>query len=156
MQRSLITMLATPIMIVCGLMANSSIARAESQDDVCSNRTLRGSYGFAIEGIILSIPGVTLPPGMTLPVRAIALIQFDGKGNLTVVDHFVINGQPPDTDWSPGTGTYTVNPNCTGTMAIIKPGSPPTQSKIVVVRGGKEIRSVLVRDALSSIGIKIE
>jgi hypothetical protein len=91
-----------------------------------------------------------------LPVRAVAMIQFDGKGSLTVVDHFVINGQPPSVDWSPGTGTYTVNSNCTGAMTITKPGGPSTQSRIVIVRGGKEIRSVLVSDALSSVGIRID
>ena len=157
MQKQLGRMFATSMMIVFGMTANSPSARAQSVDNGCSTRTIRGSYGFSIEGSILSpIPGAPVPPGTTLPVRALALIHFDGKGSLTVMDYFVINGQPQGTDWSPGTGTYTVNSNCTGTMMITKPGGPSTQSNIVVVRGGKEIRTVLVSDALTSIGTRVE
>ena len=125
---------------------------------ICSNRTLKGSYGFAIEGIILAVPGVVLPPGTALPLRGVALTQFDGKGKVTQVDHILTNGQPPDREWTAGTGTHTVNPNCTGSMEIVAPGNPfsPVKLKIVVVRGGKEIRTVVGANAVSSIGIKID
>jgi hypothetical protein len=158
----------TRCLVILSAVASTELARAQSDDlhsaagrsrpYVCSNRTIRGSYGFTVEGTILSLPGANLPPGTTLPVREVALIEFDGKGNLTLVDHFVINGQQVDNeDWSPGSGTYSVNENCTGTMQISKPGSPSsTESKIVVVRGGKEIRTVLTTDALTSVGVRVE
>ncbi len=51
---SRISMIATPVMIVCGLLASGAPARAQSEDDGhCSNQTLRGDYGFAVEGLIL-------------------------------------------------------------------------------------------------------
>ncbi|MBS1982898.1 MAG: hypothetical protein JST16_01895, partial [Bdellovibrionales bacterium] len=83
-------------------------------------------------------------------------VEFDGKGQLTVVDHFVINGKAPATEWSKGTGTYTVNANCTGTMEVIKPGLPPGLNKMVIVQGGKGIRTVSVTDALTGVGTKTE
>jgi hypothetical protein len=153
MKRNLFQIVATPALIVCVLMgAPLTRAQGSSQadNDACSLRSLRGSYGFVLEGAILSAPGVTIP------VRAIAMVEFDGKGQLTVVDHFVVNGQAPASEWSPGTGTYTVNGNCTGTMEIVKPGLPNAVNKIVIVRGGKEIRSVLVKDAVTGIGTKTE
>ena len=105
---------------------------------ICSNRTLKDSYGFAIEGIILAVPGIVLPPGTAFPLRGVALTQFDGKDKLTQVDHILTNGQPPDREWTPGTGTY------------------PVKLKIVVVRGGKEIRTVVGANAVTSIGLKID
>ena len=45
-------MVATPMMIVCALLAAGSSARADDDTDTtCTNRTLRGDYGFTIEGV---------------------------------------------------------------------------------------------------------
>lgn len=153
MKRNLFHIVTPRALCFCALMG-APLAIAQADNDACSLRTLRGSYGFVLEGVILSAPG--LPPGVTIPVRAVAMVEFDGKGQLSGVDHFVINGQAPASEWSPGTGTYTVNGNCTGTMEIIKPGLPPALNKIVIVRGGKEIRTVLTKDALTGIGTKTE
>ena len=73
---SRISIMATPVMIVCGLLASGTSARAESGDAPCSNRTLQGRYGFAVEGIVLAIPAVPLPPGATLPVRGCSPDSF--------------------------------------------------------------------------------
>jgi len=82
-------MIATPVMIVCGLLASGAPARAQSQDDgPCSNRTLLGDYGFAVEGLILPAPGVTIP------VRGVHMTHFDGNGKLTQVDSIILNGGP--------------------------------------------------------------
>lgn len=155
---SQISMAATPIMIVCGLLASGVSAMAQSDDGPCSNRTLLGDYGFSIEGVVLAIPGVTLPPGAALPVRGVALTHFDGKGKLSQVDHVVVNGMPPMVEWTPGTGNYTVNPDCTGTAVIDIPGNPlaPVKLHFVVVRQGKEIHTVVEANAVTSVGIRVE
>ena len=155
---SRISMLATPMIIVSCLLASGASARAESDDGPCSNRTLQGDYGFAVEGIIMVIPGVQLPPGAALPVRGVAMTHFDGKGNLTQVDHIVVNGMPPPVEWTSGTGPYSVNSNCTGTATINILGNPlsPVILHFVVVRQGKEIHTVVETNAVSSVGIKIE
>ena len=157
-----ISTIATPLMLVCGLLGSGAPARAEG---ACSNRTLMGDYGFAIEGVLLAIPGVSLPPG-GVPLRGVALTTFDGEGNsggsgkgtLKQVDHVVVGGTPPPVEWTQGTGTYHVNTDCTGTVQIVIPGNPlsPVNLHIVVVRQGKEIHTVVEANAVTSVGIKVE
>jgi hypothetical protein len=95
-------MLAT---IVCGLLASGASAVAQSSDGRCSNPTLLGSYGFAAKGVLLPAPGISLA------FRSVGIALFDGQGNLTWL-------QPGRTEAS---GSYTANPNCTGTAVINTP-----------------------------------
>jgi hypothetical protein len=83
--------------------------------------------------------------------------HFDGQGNSSQVDHIVVNGMPPTTEWTPGSGTYTINPDCTGTEVINSPSSPtgPLNLHFVVVREGKEIHEVVDGNAVTAIGIKV-
>ena len=128
----------------------------QGDDGPCSNRTLKGSYAFAIEGTILAIPGVPLPGPVNL--RAVAMTTFDGKGNLTQVDHYVVNGQPPAEDWQASSGTYKVNANCTGTLTLNVPGNPlsPFKQFFVVTASGQQIRTVVNANLVSSVGIRVE
>src|SRR5947209_6161397 len=113
-------------------------ARADSGTGPCSNRTLKGDYGFTIEGI-LGIPGAQLPPGLGLTIRGLAMAHYDGKGNFTQVDHVVVAFAPASADWTPGSGTYTVNPDCTGTAVLNSPEDPgPITLHFLIVREGKE------------------
>jgi hypothetical protein len=155
-QNMKISMLATPALIVSAFLASGTSAMAQSDEGHCSNRTLSGAYGFAIEGLILAIQGGTLPS--PLPLRAVAVTTFDGKGNLTQVDHYVVNGMPPSDPWLSSKGTYTVNANCTGTLTLNVPGNPlsPFNLYFVVLKLGKEIRTVVDANLVSSVGTKIE
>ena len=151
---SRISMVVTPMMIVCGLLVAGSSAWADDDKDIkCTNRTLLGDYGFTIEGVFPAIPGA--PVNL---IRGVTMSHFDGKGNYTQVDHVVVNGMPPPVEWTFGSGPYTVNPNCTGTLTINVPGSPfsPVRIHFVVVRQGKEVRFVVDSSATIAIGIKVE
>jgi hypothetical protein len=144
---SRILMTVTPIVIV--LLASGVSAMAQSQNGQCSNQTLFGDYGFALEGVILG-------PG--LPLRGVVMQHYDGKGNLTQVDHVVTNGVPPPQEWTPGSGTYTVNPDCTGIAVINVPGNPnsPINLHFVVVRHGKEIHQVVDANAVTAVGTRVK
>lgn len=114
-----------------------------------------------MEGVILNAPpGVPIPPGS--PLRGVAMTHFDGKGNLNQVDHVVVAGLTPEQlgapHWTPGSGTYQVNSDCTGTAVINIPGNPfpPVNLYFVVVKQGKEIHTVVNANAVTSVGIKIE
>jgi hypothetical protein len=151
---SRMSMLAIPIMIVCGLLVAASsmgpTARADNEDTkVCTNKTLQGDYGFTLVGEILG-------PG--LQFRGVVMQHYDGTGNFTQVDHIIVNGMPPAEEWTPGSGTYTVNPNCTGSAVVIVPGNPlsPINLHFVVVREGKEIRQVVDANAVTAVGNKVE
>jgi len=72
------------------------------------------------------------------------MTHFDGNGNLTQTDniHGSITGlAAPNRQ---GSGSYTVNPDCTGTMKISNPGSPTLTLAIVVVNDGNEVRAAVV------------
>ncbi len=151
-----VSKIATPIMLVCGLLAVSSVARADDQDTSdhgrsCSNRTLHGDYGFTIEGL-LGVPG----PGLQL--RGVVMEHYDGNGHLTALDHVVVNGMPPPVAWRPGSGTYVVNPDCTGraTINIPSSGAPPLKLHFVLAKQGREIRQVVDGNAVIATGSKVE
>jgi hypothetical protein len=155
MKRKLVLRISTPMMIVCGLLVAGPSAWADdATSTVCTNRTLLGDYGFTIEGV------GGLPPAFAInAIRGVAMGHFDGKGNYRQVDHVVAGGSPPPMEWTPGSGPYNVNSDCTGTLVINIPGSPfsPVRLHFVVVRQGKEIRTVVDSGSAStSIGIKVE
>ena len=106
---------------------------------VCTNATLDGGYGFIVTGTRPSAPG-----GPVETVVGVAMTHFDGNGNLTQTDniHGSITGlAAPNRQ---GSGSYTVNPDCTGTMKISNPGSPTLTLAIVVVNDGNEVRAAVV------------
>jgi len=106
----------------------------------CNNRLIAGSYGFTVEGTKLGGPG---PVG---PQVGVAMTDFDGNGNLTQIDSVTINGVTV-ADWThtPANGTYTVNPDCTGSFIInFTDGRPTVKVNFVVVENGSEIDAVVV------------
>jgi hypothetical protein len=138
--------------ILAGLLGLAPAAKAD--DGHCSDRTLHGAYGFAVEGMIFASGNQPL-----LMLRAVALTTFDGKGGLTQVDHYVVNGTPqtpPNNPWPASKGTYSVNPDCTGKLTLNVPNMPPFVSYFVVVKNGKEIRTALDANLVSSVGTRID
>ena len=132
------------------LLLVTSATSGRGQSGPCSNATVRGEYGFTISGQILGGPAAG-------PVTGVAMTSFDGQGNLTQVDHVLVNGNPPAVQWRPATGTYTLNADCTGTMELdFTDGSPSLHLSIVVVRRGREIHTVVGDPgiATTSLGIK--
>jgi hypothetical protein len=154
MQRQSVSRISMVAMVVCGLLVAESSARAEDQrTKSCTNGTLRGDYGFASEGVLIGVPG--LPP--EAPFRSVGVAHFDGKGNLTWVEHTVINGFLLSPDWAEATGTYTVNSNCTGAAVVDTSNSlAPLNLALVVVKRGKEVRSLLDRNAIATVFSKVE
>jgi len=163
MQRKLalkLSRMAMHIMIVCalGVISTSVWAakddrgdRDKDRDRHCSNRTLNGSYGFTVEGL-LAIPG-----GGT-QIRGVILQEYDGNFHLTQVEHVVVDGAPPSEEWTPGSGTYTMNPDCTGTATITIPssGAPPLVVFFVVTKHGRMVREVSNGNAITATGEKVE
>jgi hypothetical protein len=142
-------MVVIPMTIVGVALSLGTSAAAQSEaSEGCSNRTLFGNYGTQVEGTIL---------GPNLPLRGLFMARYDGAGNLTVVDHIVINGVPPAPaeEWRPGSGTYTVNPDCTG-KAMINTTNPPIPLHFVVVNRGKEIHQVVDGNAITVVSYRVD
>src|SRR5215471_12423780 len=106
----------------------------------CSDGTLRGTYGIQMHGTTLVPP----PVGGSQTVIGVVKRTFDGNGNFTQIDniHGSVTGWTPD---RPGSGTYQVNPDCTGsTQFQPAPGAPVIEERIVLVDGGSQYYSVTV------------
>jgi hypothetical protein len=164
-----LSLLTIPVLIIGAVLAVASLARVDRaladsprvgserggdrDDDTntkpCTDRTLRGDYGFSLTGEILG-PGIQL--------RGVVLQHYDGRGKFTQVDHVVDDGRAPMQEWTPGTGTYTVNPDCTGSAIITVPNNPlsPLSIHFVVVKQGREIRQVVDSNAVIAIGNKVD
>ena len=148
--------------IGCVVAAFGSMAHAQNsnaadsafaKDHACSNASLRGAYAFAIEGVFVDAP-------TPLPLRGVAVTRFDGRGNVTQVDHVVFNGSPPPLDWTPATGWYDLEADCTGRMELEIPGSPfsPVILRLSVGANGTHINAVVSKPGyvVSSTGTKVE
>jgi hypothetical protein len=121
------------ISLVLLALAASSAVTAHARD--CMNLTIKRSYAFTIHGQILT-------PNGPLLVDGIARTTFDGNGNLTQADAVAVNGNIPLV-WRPGTGTYTLNPDCTGTMTLVNQGQAPLHLAILVSQSGGLIHAVV-------------
>jgi hypothetical protein len=118
----------------------SGLGYAQSDSPACNNKLIAGNYGFTLEGNKLGGLG---PVG---PMVGVAMTQFNGEGKLTQIDTVVINGVvTSDFTHTLATGTYTVNPDCTGTFTLIfTDGRLPVVVNFVVVENGSEIDTVVI------------
>ena len=123
-----------PFLLALALIVSSPLI---SHASACSDSTLRGSYAFTIHGSII------LPDGSTLLVDGLAKQTFDGNGNFTQVDAVAVGGNLPP-GWRPGSGTYSVNPDCTGTQTIVIPGNPDVHLQLIVAQSGNTIHQVVI------------
>ncbi len=124
----------SPFLLALALVVSSPLM---SHASACSNSTIRGSYAFTIHGTIF------LPDGSTVLLDGLAKQTFDGSGNFTQVDAVAANGNLPP-GWRPGSGTYSVNPDCTGTQTIVIPGNPDVHVQFIVAQSGNTIHQVVI------------
>ena len=113
------------------LPALSGAARAGGTDDYgCSKTTLQGEYAFGGT----NYTSLQVFNGIKV---------FDGNGHLTQQDY--LGNTTPPTFSQPGqeTGTYTVNPDCTGSMMIAGPSSRVINILFVISDGGRHIHEVV-------------
>jgi hypothetical protein len=124
----------SPFLLALALVVSSPLM---SHASICSNSTIRGSYAFTIHGSIF------LPDGSTVLLDGLAKQTFDGNGNFRQVDAVAANGNLPP-GWRPGSGTYSVNPDCTGTQTIVIPGNPDVHLQFIVAQSGNTIHQVVI------------
>jgi hypothetical protein len=142
------TLLGVALLTV-GLAALTGSMSAQGKPDdpdgdhgrACDQRMLKGTYGTQVVG---QRPGADGKPEQFV---ALALGTFDGQGSFTQVDNsHGLSGTGVD---RPGWGTYTVNPDCTGSLTLWTEGLPfPIQSRIVVFDKGAESRGIVMAPAV--------
>src|SRR5215469_14469596 len=134
------------------LLLLSTVPTFAQLPTTCSNALLRGDYGVTVDGKII-------PPGANAFVaqQGVALRHYDGQGNFSQVDFIMTNGVPainPNTAVNSNgfrtneSGTYTVNPDCTGSETLnqytkLNTLAATIQVKFVLANGGTEIHEVV-------------
>ena len=108
MKRSTITKTFTIAAVTALALGIAPTAKADD-DKGCSNATLLGTFAYTSTGFI------TAPPGLAGPVAEVGTQTFDGEGATTATATLSQNGNPSPVTI---TGTYKVNPDCTGTMTL--------------------------------------
>ena len=134
--------------VLAGLLGSAPAASADdSAPFTCSNRSLQGDYGSAIDGTLFFGPTTAL-------LRGVVMSRYDGRGNFTQVDFAQIDGVAVAADWRPGNGTYQINPDCTGT-AVIHSTDGDLHLRLVVVDRGRQVISVVEGHATGSWGVRV-
>jgi hypothetical protein len=129
--------------------ANDDEAAADLPEAACSNATLHGDYASTLTGTVFAGPN-------QIVLRGVVMNHFDGHGNSTQVDFVTHNGVPESSDWRPATGTYQINPDCTGTREIhFADGEPPLHVRIVVADHGRRFEAALENAAVGGSATKV-
>jgi hypothetical protein len=131
------------LLLLTLVLAASSTLAAQARN--CSNMTLKGTWANSIHGQLF------LPNGSTLLFDGIVKTTYDGEGNFTQVDAVADNGNITP-GWRPGSGTYTVNPDCTGTSTIVVPGMPDLHLQFIVSPSGNTSHFVVVDPGFATAG----
>ena len=110
-----------------------TVPSAEAQDHQCSNASLVGSFGFTGTGTVFN-------PSSSLFAQ-VGRQTFDGKGNTDATANTSINGASFPVTIK---GTYTVNPDCTGSLTLhVSPVDITVHADLVMVSDGAEFRAIV-------------
>jgi hypothetical protein len=128
MKRSIIA--KTFVIATVSALALGMAPTAKANDKGCSNVTLKGTFAHRASGF------ETAPPTIAGPLVGVGTDTFDGNGGVTTTATLSINGNiVPVT----ATGTYQVNPDCTGTYKL-----PGTTLFLVISDSGNEIQAICI------------
>ncbi|HWZ83381.1 MAG TPA: hypothetical protein VNW47_12180 [Terriglobales bacterium] len=111
----------------------------------CTNRAIKGAWVQHLQGLIF------LQDGTSLVLTGVTKTTYDGSGNLTALDASGVNGNVP-TGWRTGSGSYTVNPDCTGTETISFPGQPDIHAQFALTQSRNKLHYVNIDAGISLSG----
>ena len=125
--------IACVVVLVIGLAG-----AAAAQGRACSSATIRGAWGYTETGSVIA------PTGAVVAAAAVGRYEFDGAGSFEGEQNSSANGVVgPDTK----TGTYTINPDCTGTLTLTayRDGIAQRLSvwAFVIDGNGREMRAIM-------------
>ena len=123
--------LSVPALVLLPLLSSGMYAQKLKE---CDNATIKGVYGYTITGLV----PVANVPAQLEQIIGVGIRTHDGEGKFTYVQSDKRATAPAAID-IPGSGTYTVNPDCTGTYTT----ASGVQARFVVAGRGKEIRWIL-------------
>ena len=126
-------LLAVSVFYAQSMVAQESPSAAKR----CSDATLRDSFGYTSTGTLLES---YVPPPFAGPFGEAGRQTFDGKGNTNATATVSSNGNISTVGIN---GTYTVNSDCTGSMALNIPDFDTTvHANFVIDDNGTELRAI--------------
>src|SRR3979411_346496 len=128
MRRYGILVLTIAVFLALTLASGRSTPRALA-DEGCGLHSLQGGYGFAFQGQVVP------PTGAELDLAGAGRIVFDGKGGLSGIEWNSTNGVQ---ETLTVTGSYSVQPDCTGTATLANSNGRTDHIRIGVTEGGQE------------------
>ncbi len=121
-------LLASVILLVSMLVLGvGSTTQAQAR---CSLASFRGAYGILVTGFFQQQGG---PPVASNPYAAVGLVTADGVGGFSGTITESSNGNIQSNTF---TGTYAVNPDCTGSLFVPGPHGG-TVNLVIVARGSQ-------------------
>jgi hypothetical protein len=114
-------------------LALGVVSPAKADNKGCSNAALKGTFADRDTGWIFP------SPTGSLPFAGVNVDTFDGNGNLTITGTASVNGNIMH---GTSNGTYTVNPDCTGTYTVESPGLT-VHAFFVIDDSGDELQIVI-------------
>lgn len=124
----------TFVIAAFSVLALSVAPAAKADNKGCSNASIKGTFAYTSTGFIVAAP----IPALVGPSAEVGTQTFDGNGGVTFAFNSSQNG-----NIGPGTatGTYTVNPDCTGTFTEVTPMFTSHYS-FVIDASGAEFQAV--------------
>jgi hypothetical protein len=126
-------------------LALSIAPGAQAADKGCSDASLTGTFAYTTTGSILA------PPALAGPFASVGTQTFDGIGGTTAAAAVSQNGNIISVTI---TGTYRVNPDCTGTMTLqISPIALTTHVFFVIDQNNGEFQAIQTDSGIVVTGI---
>ena len=134
------------ILLAIGLLI-SGAGRPEQalSDKPCSLRTLKGTY-------VYHCAGVQIVNGQPVHFAFAGKDHYNGDGTMTGVYSFSDNGAI--SHHVSYTGTYTVNPDCTGTFTTVDENGLVAHVDLFFGRDGEEVSFVLTDPGFVDAGVE--
>ncbi|MGZ5437229.1 MAG: hypothetical protein ACXW3F_14340 [Pyrinomonadaceae bacterium] len=139
MRKHVITTLAALTIFFAAAFTNGLAVQAQGgPNKQCHLGTLKGSFGYLNTGTAFGTS-----------VASVGIMMFDGTGNVSGKDTNSFGGSISS---APFTGSYTVTPDCTGTLTI-NFGFFTIENNMVIVDNGKEINIIETNPGTIATGV---
>jgi len=112
------------------VLALSLAPAVKAADKGCTNASLKGTFSHIGTGFITASAGT---------LAGVGTDTFDGNGGITGAATLSVNGHAAAVS---ETGTYQVNPDCTGTYTVKSSTGGSTTAFFAIDDGGNEVKAV--------------
>jgi hypothetical protein len=146
MKRTVLKPLGVGLLFAVGLLSwSAGHPEPAASDNPCSLRTLKGLY-------VYHCSGVQFVNGQPVPFAFAGRDQYHGDGTLSGV--YSVSDPGTISHHVAYTGTYTVNPDCTGSFTTEDENGVVTHADLFFGRDGEEVSFILTDPGVVDAGVE--